>query len=340
MPIEIRSNVMGLSILRQLNISKHGTTEIITFSNAADVCFLRLLNTVTGSPDEQHTGSLREVSVNAFIRPFFVLLFICPVLAGEMVITIDDLPVVKQGRYDRQGQTAMLESVIAALNAHRVQATGFAVGNKVTGPWERDLLKRFRDAGHGLGNHTFSHPDLHRTGPGEFVADIDNCDRVLGRLAGPGRYFRYPMLHRGQDPMDRKVVQEWLKDQGYTVVPVTVDNDDYRFDTRYEEALDAGDDVAAEKIGRQYLGHMLGQVDHFRNMAAEKLGREIPHILLIHMNRINADCLDELLTHLENAGWRFISLEEALADAVYDMPDRYTGPKGVSWLERIDTQRK
>ncbi len=268
-----------------------------------------------------------------------VFLLICCAnfsMAGEMAVTIDDLPVVKQGRYDRAGQTAIMESVMDALKKHRVTATGFVVGNKVTAPWQRDLLLRFRDAGHGLGNHTFSHPDLNQTGAGEFVADIDNCDRVLGNLAGPGRYFRYPMLHRGQDPDKRETVSGWLKDQGYTVVPVTIDNDDYLFDTRYEATLDAGDVAASSEIGREYLGHMLRQVDHFRTMTESKVEREIPHILLIHMNRINGDYLDELLTHLENAGWRFVSLEEALADSVYERPDTYTGPKGVSWLERIE----
>lgn len=268
-------------------------------------------------------------SVLAFV------LFVSCLDAGEMAVTIDDLPVVKQSRYDREGQMFIMAFVMAALKKHRVTATGFVVGNKVTAPWQRDLLRRFRDAGHGLGNHTFSHPDLNETGAGEFVADIDNCDRLLGSLAGPARYFRYPLLHRGQDPDKRSSVSGWLQEQEYTVVPVTVDNDDYLFDARYESALDAGDDAAAAEIGREYLAHMLHQVDHFRKLAHQKLRREIPHILLIHMNRINADYLDQLLTHLKNAGWRFVSLEEALADTVYERTDHYTGSRGVSWLERI-----
>ena len=268
-----------------------------------------------------------------------VLLFMTGSLsAGEMVITIDDLPVVKNGRYDRAGQTEIVNGVMDALKRHRVKATGFVVGKKVVAPWQRDLLVSFLAAGHTLGNHTFSHPDLHQTGSGEYVADIDNCDRVLGNLAGKKRFFRYPLLHRGRDPEKRAVVQGWLRDHGYVVVPVTVDNDDYLYDVKYEAAMDANDTEAMGQIAREYIGHMLGQVDHFRKMADRKLGREIPHILLLHMNKINSVYLDELLTHLENTGWHFISVDEALADAVYDLPDRYTGPKGVSWLERIDSQ--
>ena len=267
----------------------------------------------------------------------FLFVSLLSVFSGEMVITIDDLPIVKQGRYDRAGQTEIMEQVMATLKKHRVQALGFVVGDKVTAPWQYTLLQRFRDDGHLLGNHTFSHPDLNRTGAGEFVADIDNCDRILGNLTGNVRYFRYPLLHRGRDPEKRAVVERWLSDHGYTVVPVTVDNDDYLFDTRYEKALDDGDAQAAGQIGREYLAHMMGQVDHFRAMAERKVGREIPQILLVHMSRINAAYLDDLLTHLENAGWRFVSVQEALADSVYERPDHYTGSKGVSWLERIDT---
>ena len=177
------------------------------------------------------------MSRRTLMAVFSLLLTGC-LFAGEMVITIDDLPVVKNGRYDRAGQTEIVNGVMDALKRHRVKATGFVVGKKVVAPWQRDLLLSFLAAGHTLGNHTFSHPDLHQTGSGEFVADIDNCDRVLGSLAGEKRYFRYPLLHRGSDPEKRSVVQGWLRDHGYVVVPVTVDNDDYLFDVKYEKAID------------------------------------------------------------------------------------------------------
>ena len=40
------------------------------------------------------------------------------------------------------------------------------------------------------------------------------------------------------------------------------------------------------------------------------------------------------------AGFRCVMLEEALADQVYRLPDRYLGPWGISFLERLDPPTK
>ena len=38
--------------------------------------------------------------------------------------------------------------------------------------------------------------------------------------------------------------------------------------------------------------------------------------------------------YLRARGYRFVTLEEALADPAYDTPDEYVGPTGISWLHR------
>lgn len=57
-------------------------------------------------------------------------------------------------------------------------------------------------------------------------------------------------------------------------------------------------------------------------------------MLLIHDSELTAECLDELLTNLERRGYRFITLDEALADAAYGTPDLFVGPQGFSYLIR------
>ncbi|HEY8462181.1 MAG TPA: hypothetical protein VIM99_17460, partial [Blastocatellia bacterium] len=47
-------------------------------------------------------------------------------------------------------------------------------------------------------------------------------------------------------------------------------------------------------------------------------------------NELTADNLDALATMLENKGYRFISLEEALKDPVYQAPDKYIATS--DWL--------
>jgi hypothetical protein len=64
------------------------------------------------------------------------------------------------------------------------------------------------------------------------------------------------------------------------------------------------------------------------------VGREIPQILLLHSNRLNADTFDQLARMLEGRGYSFIPLGEAVADTAYRMPDSYAGPAGITWLHR------
>jgi hypothetical protein len=59
------------------------------------------------------------------------------------------------------------------------------------------------------------------------------------------------------------------------------------------------------------------------------------HLLLLHLNRLNADTLDEFFARSRDDGWRFIHPEDALADPIYRLPSRYDGEIGVSWLYHI-----
>jgi hypothetical protein len=63
-------------------------------------------------------------------------------------------------------------------------------------------------------------------------------------------------------------------------------------------------------------------------------GREIPHVLLLHANALNAATLDPLLARLRRRGYRFVPLDEAVRDVAYRMADSYTGPAGITWLHR------
>lgn len=52
----------------------------------------------------------------------------------------------------------------------------------------------------------------------------------------------------------------------------------------------------------------------FQDLSQRAPGRDVPHILLLHMNRINADHLGTLLDWYASEGWTFITVAEALKD--------------------------
>ena len=64
------------------------------------------------------------------------------------------------------------------------------------------------------------------------------------------------------------------------------------------------------------------------------LEREPTQVLLLHANRLNADYIGELAEMLRGRGYAFVSLDAALEDAAYDLPDEYVGRMGLSWLMR------
>jgi hypothetical protein len=69
------------------------------------------------------------------------------------------------------------------------------------------------------------------------------------------------------------------------------------------------------------------------NFCYRTLGREVKHVVLLHVSHLNADLIDELLAMLKERGYTFISVEEALQDPAYARPEPTTR-KGWSWIQR------
>jgi hypothetical protein len=49
---------------------------------------------------------------------------------------------------------------------------------------------------------------------------------------------------------------------------------------------------------------------------------------------MNADEMPNLLAMFRSRGYAFVSLDHALADPVYKLPDGYVGRDGISWIHR------
>ena len=59
----------------------------------------------------------------------------------------------------------------------------------------RATVRRLADAGHEVGNHTFSHPDLQTLGDEEIRDEMTRAGAILAEaLGGPARYWRAPFL--------------------------------------------------------------------------------------------------------------------------------------------------
>jgi len=70
----------------------------------------------------------------------------------------------------------------------------------------------------------------------------------------------------------------------------------------------------------------------FEDASRQVTGREIPQVLLLHANNLNADGFAQVAEMLVRRGYRFVSLEEALKDEAYRLPDNFVGAPGNSWF--------
>jgi peptidoglycan/xylan/chitin deacetylase (PgdA/CDA1 family) len=261
-----------------------------------------------------------------------------------MAITIDDLPVSLGTRHSMPQLQKITEDLLATLTEHGVPAVGFVNESKLetdgaVDPRKTALLERWLEAGLELGNHTYSHPDLHKVELGEWLADVARGEHLLRPLierhGGSLRYFRHPFLHTGRSAEIQQAADKWFGERGYTIAPVTIDNSEWVYGRAYAGAYNSGDQELAAKVAASYLAYMLEVVDYYEDQAIRITGRAIPQILLIHAYALNADHLDELLDRLEERGWHWIALDRALADPVYQRPTHgYTGAGGITWLHR------
>lgn len=238
---------------------------------------------------------------------------------------------------------ALNAKLLESIARHHVPAIGFVNELKLeaegsTDPARVALLKAWVDAGLELGNHTFSHRDLHRASLQEYETEIVRGEAVtrglLQRVGRKPRYFRHPQLHSGRDLATKGAVESFLAKRGYAVAPVTVDNSEWVFAKAYELASERGDRAAAERVAAAYVPYMAAMFDYCERQSRALFGREIRQVLLLHANSLNAERFDELARMMKARGYAFVPLAEALRDPAYRSKDTWVGGEGITWLHR------
>jgi len=170
------------------------------------------------------------------------------------------------------------------------------------------VLDLWRKAGHPLGNHTWSHVDLHAVGPAAFTADIARNEALL---AGGAKWLRFPYLREGATPQVRGAVRRYLRERGYRVASVTVNFDDWMFNEPYARCAARGDAAAIAELERLYLDWARLSLARSRGLAKALYGKDIPYVLLLHAGAFDARMLPRLLAYYRGEGLRFVSLDTA-----------------------------
>ncbi len=112
---------------------------------------------------------------------------IAPCRPGELALTFDDGP-----------NPAWTPRLLEILAGHDVRATFFLVGGFAQA--EPALVRRVVEAGHLIGNHSWSHPNLALTAPRRVREELTRTSQTLERITGaPVKFFRPPFGARRPD---------------------------------------------------------------------------------------------------------------------------------------------
>jgi peptidoglycan/xylan/chitin deacetylase (PgdA/CDA1 family) len=256
-----------------------------------------------------------------------------PSSVQQVALTFDDLP-VHSGLPGEGSRVKILGDIIAALqNAGAPPAYGFtnAIGIADEGADAEQAMHLWREAHMPLGNHTLSHFDLHGHTAAEFEREIVANEPALRRLMKDEgwHWLRYPYLHEGETLEQRNTVRDFLYQHGYSVAQVTIDSQDYLYDEAYLRCLARKDETAVEWLEHTYLSRAMESLSLARHTAEQIYGRDIRHVMLLHVGAFQAATLPALLNLFAEQHVKLLTLEQAELDDAYTVDPAVMQPVGT-----------
>ncbi len=275
-----------------------------------------------------------------------IMVSVFAIAQKHVAITFDDL-IMGGGEVSFELMQSANTKIISDCNKYNVPAIGFVNEDKLYRNEKSQhriaILEQWLDNGLELGNHTYSHPSFYKTSQKNFKVDVLKGELVTRRLITERnlelKYFRHPFLNTGSDSLKKANFEFFLDSIGYEVAPVTVESSDYIFNKVYLDAYKANDSLLMGTVGQAYVDYTLRMFDFMESATQLVAGKSIKHIYLCHANHLNAAYMGSIYEGLQEKGYSFINLKEALTDDAYQSKDYYIGPWGISWIYRWDKEK-
>ncbi len=180
-----------------------------------------------------------------------------------VALTFDDGP--------RANTTGRL---LDGLRERGASATFFLVGSKISG--NEKLVRRMRDEGHQIGNHSWDHKELKDVPAAVLGGEIDSTDELLRTVCGDGDYWirpPYGLLDKGGRGSVSTPLVHW-----------SVDPEDWKLRN-------------ADKVTAHVLDHV-----------------QPGDIILLHDTySTSVDAAFKIIDALEEQGYEFVTVKELLA---------------------------
>ena len=256
----------------------------------------------------------------------------------EVALTFDDLPA--HGPLP-PGMTRadVAASIIHALQAvHAPPVYGFVNAKSLAeGSSAAQALQLWRNAGFPLGNHTSSHIDLEKNTVAAFEQDLLADEPTLQKLMGHDdwHWLRFPFLHEGETPEKHRTIESLLKEHGYKIAEVTLSFGDYAYNEPYVRCLAKNDQQGITRLEESYIDGAVASLMLGPNNAKRLYGRDIKHIMLLHIGAFETVMLPRLLELLQQRGFKLIALPEAASDPVYTVEPSPLTRWGGTFLQQM-----
>ena len=171
------------------------------------------------------------------------------------------------------------EKILDALHKHNAKATFFVVGHFLESA--PDLVKRMKEEGHMVGNHTWHHPDMDTIAEeAKFREELDLVAAKYKEITGEelNHFYRPP---QGKYNLNNLAMAKKL---GYQTIFWSLAYVDWNVD-----AQPTKEEAFSKLTGRVHPGAV---------------------VLLHNTSKTNGEILDELLTKWEEMGYHFGTLED------------------------------
>jgi len=263
--------------------------------------------------------------------------------AQEVAITFDDLPAHGQlpAGVTREEVT---RKILAAFKEAKVpEVYGFINAGKLqTHPEDIKVLQLWREAGEPLANHTYDHMSLNSNPLAAFEENVAKDEATLQQLMGKNdwHWFRYPYLDEGNTLEKRRKARTYLKEHHYRIAQVSLDFEDYAWNGPYARCSEKKDEKGIAWLKESYLNTATEYMKLGQQLSQQLFGRNVKHILLMHVGAFDAEMLPQLLAQMKQQGFKFITLKEAESDPVYEIDPDIVRKEGSPILEQIMDSRQ
>jgi hypothetical protein len=131
------------------------------------------------------------------------------------------------------------------------------------------------------------------------------------------------------------------------VAQTTLDWEDYLWNGAHARCRDEGDAASIEWLRSSYLSEAERWIRLQRGWSRQVFGRDIKHVMLLHLGSFSSTILPDLFALLDREGFDIVTLEQAQSDPIYLSDPDVGAPnggtltelmmqaKGIAWPEGV-----